>query len=129
LGQLAVTYKAMELHQKSMEYFEKSADVCRRLRKILLLAENLEQMLLIMSHYNLSAPERLLEVANEAYEVGIIVFSARKPWKTSTRKNSKPATLESSKVFRISGRESKLRILRHNLRSFKLSKKNRMRRS
>ena len=54
----------MELHQKSMENFEKSADVCRRLRKTPLLIENLEQMLLIMSHYHLSVPERILEVAN-----------------------------------------------------------------
>ena len=54
LGQMAVTYKAMQLHQKAVEYFEKSADICRRLGKTPLLSENLEQMLLINSHYKLS---------------------------------------------------------------------------
>lgn len=60
LGQLAVTYKAMEQYQRALEEFEKSADICRRLKKITLLAENLQQMLLITSYYSLSSSDRIL---------------------------------------------------------------------
>ena len=95
LGQLAVTYKSMELHQKSLDNFENSADVCRRLRKTPLLAENLEQMLLITSHYGLASSERLFEIASEAYEVNLHLFSAQKSLRINVLNSSIPAILES----------------------------------